>query len=390
MEKERTESFKGQLTAWRRQLHEYPESAFEEVQTAAFLEKVLRKTGLDVHTGIGKTGIVANLTIGDGTGVIGLRADMDAICMEEKNNLPWRSKNPNRMHACGHDGHMTMLLGAAQLLAERKNFSGTVRFIFQPAEEPGYGARAMLEDGLFEKYPMDEIYGLHNEPNYPTGMILTRKGGVMASEDDFTIRITGKGSHASCPHLGKDPLVIAAEIILALQTVISRNVPPTETAVISCTELFTDGVRNAIPTHVEIKGDTRSLNPAVQALLEEKMRVVAESICHMNGASCEFIYTHEFTPTVNHDACVRTAMEAAGNIAGPANINADCPPFMGAEDFGLYLQKIPGCFVFLGTGKETHATDNTPLHNACYDFNDAALTLGAQWFAEIVRIRLGK
>lgn len=220
--------------------------------------------GLEVHRNIGGAGIVANLTVGDGKSIIGIRADMDAINLTEEGQHPYTSQNSGKMHACGHDGHMATILGAAKLLTERKNFNGTVRFIFQPAEETGKGAFAMMQDGLFERFPLDEIYGMHNMPGMPAGSISTRAGAIMASEDNFVIRIKGQGSHASSPHMGKDPIVIASEIVLALQTIISRNMNPNVPAVISCTEFITDGIRNAIPTNVVIKGDTRSYTSEVQ------------------------------------------------------------------------------------------------------------------------------
>ena len=277
--------------------------------------------GLDVHRNIGGTGIVANLTVGDGKGVIGIRSDIDAINLTEVGQHPYTSRNPGKMHGCGHDGHMATVLGAAKLLSERKNFNGTVRFIFQPAEEPGKGAFAMMKDGLFERFPMDEIYGMHNRPGMPAGSIATRVGGIMGSEDNFVIRIKGQGSHASSPHVGKDPIVIASEIVLALQTIISRNMDPSVPAVISCTEFITDGAHNAIPTNVVIKGDTRSYTPEVQKLLEERMRTISEGICKIHGAECQFEYTHEFAPTVNWAECADVAVRAAQNVVGVNNVD---------------------------------------------------------------------
>lgn len=377
---------KKQLMEWRHHLHKYPETAFEEKKTSAYIALELKKMGLDVHENIGGTGIVANLTVGDGKGVIGLRADMDALNLNEIKELSYRSQHPGKMHACGHDGHMTTLLGAAKLLSARKNFNGTVRFIFQPAEEIGKGAQAMIDDKLFERFPVDEIYGLHNMPGLPVGTIHTRPGPIMASEDNFVIRIKGKGAHSSSPHMGVDPLVIAAEIILALQTIVARNLDPIHTAVVSCTEIHSDGIRNAIPSNVKIKGDTRSFNPEVQTLLEERMRKLCEGICEMYGAECEFEYTHEFSPTINWDECNKTATEAAKNIVGEENVNSDCPPFMASEDFGNFTEYIPGCFVFLGSKGENE--EIIPLHNALYDYNDDVLETGAEFFAEIVKIRL--
>lgn len=381
--------FLNQLIKWRQHLHMNPESAFEEVETSKYIAEELLKMGYEVHTGIGKTGIVANLTIGNGHGAIGLRADMDCIKLNEKSDLPYSSKTPDRMHACGHDGHMATLLGAAKLISERKNFNGTVRLIFQPAEEPGKGAIAMVEDGLFERFPMDEIYGLHNMPNLPEGTIHTKVGGIMASEDNFVIRIKGKGCHASSPHLGIDPLVIASEIILSLQTVVSRNASPLENAVVSCTEIHSDGIRNAIPTNVVIKGDTRSFSPKIQALIEDRMRKICLGICDANEAECEFEYTHEFSPTVNWEGPTKTALQAAKNIVGDDKTLSECIPMMGSEDFGFFMNYTPGCFVFLGSAKSEDQSKNTPLHNSLYDYNDEVLEIGSEFFAEIIRIKLG-
>lgn len=377
---------KEQLISWRRHLHTMPESAFEEVETAKFIAEKLREMGIEVVENVGKTGVVGTLKVGDGESVIGLRADMDCINMIEKNEFSHRSTVEGKMHGCGHDGHVTMLLGAAKLLSERKNFNGTVRFIFQPAEEPGYGARAMIEDGLFERFPMDEIYGLHNDPGKSAGTIHTRVGGIMASEDNFIVKIKGQGSHASSPHMGKDPLVMSAEIILGFQTIVSRNVSALENIVISCTELHTDGVRNAIPSNVIIKGDTRSFSTKMQALIEERMKAISVGVCEMNNGSCEFEYTHEFAPTINSKECVPIALEAAKNIFGKDDVDGDCEPWMGSEDFGLYMHHVPGCFLFIGSKKEKEEV--TPLHNSLYDFNDDILVPGAEFFAELIRIRL--
>ena len=380
--------FRNQLIEWRHYLHMHPETAFEEKKTAEFISNILEDMGLEVHRNIGGTGVVATLKSGTGEGVIGLRADMDAINLTETGKLDYSSKNHGKMHACGHDGHTATLLGAAKLLSERKNFNGTVRFIFQPAEEPGKGAKAMIDDGLFERFPMDEIYGLHNMPSLPTGTIHTKVGGIMASEDNFTICIKGKGGHASSPHLGIDPLVTASQIILSLQTIVSRSANPLDPVVVSCTEIETDGAHNAIPSNVKIQGDTRSFSPEMQELIEQRMSSVCEGICHMNRAQCEFSYTHEFAPTVNWEECVRVAAEAAKNVVGEQKTNANCEPWMASEDFGTFLQKVPGCFVFLGSGDCEKPSDNIALHNSQYDYNDKVLEIGAEFFAELVKIRL--
>lgn len=382
--------FEKQLIEWRHYLHMHPESAFEEKNTSEYVAKALTAMGLEVHRNIGGTGIVASLTVGDGKGIIGLRTDMDAINMAETITRPYTSRNPGKMHACGHDGHMATLLGAAKLLTERKNFNGTVRFVFQPAEEPGKGAAAMLKDGLLKHFPMDEIYGMHNRPSMPEGSISTRVGGIMGSEDNFVIRIKGQGSHASSPHMGKDPIVIASEIVLALQTIISRNMDPSAPAVISCTEFHTDGVHNAIPSNVEIKGDTRSYSPAIQKLLENRMRAICEGTCKMNDAECQFEYTHEFAPTVNWEHCVEIAVKAARNAVGANNVDGNCQQWMASEDFGTFLQEIPGCLVFIGSGDGSDGIGNVPLHNSSYDYNDRILKIGAEYFAELVKVRLPK
>jgi len=377
-----------QLSGWRRQLHAMPETGFEEAKTSAFVASVLKALGLEVHTGIGGTGLVANLKVGDGKGVIGLRAEMDALNITEvPTDRAYASATPGKMHACGHDGHMSIVLGAARLLRERQDFDGTVRFIFQPAEEHGRGAKAMMDDGLFARFPVDEIYGLHNMPGMRAGTIATRTGGLMASEDNFVIHVKGRGTHAARPHMGIDPIVIGAQIVLALQTIVSRTLDPGAQAVVSCTEFITDGIRNAIPSNVVIKGDTRSYDPEVQKMLAARMREISEGICRMHGAECEFSYTHEFAPTVNWAECVPVAVAAATAVVGAENVDVNVAPMMISEDFGAFLEVVPGAFVFLGNGAEG-APGSTPLHNGSYDFNDEVLATGARYFAEIVRLRL--
>jgi len=377
-----------QMVAWRHHLHQFPETGFNEHKTAGFIAKALELMGLEVHRGIGGTGLVASLAVGDGQGSIGLRADMDALAMTETaEGRPHISRNTGCMHGCGHDGHMAMLLGAARLLTQSRDFNGTVRFIFQPAEEHGRGAGAMIKDGLFERFPVDEIYGAHNIPGMPVGHIATRTGGIMASEDNFVIRIHGRGGHAARPQMAIDPLVVAAQIILALQTIVARSVDPSDSAVVSCTEIHSDGIRNAIPTYVEIKGDTRSYSPQVQALLECRMREICNGIALAYGATCEVAYTHEFVPTVNWPQCTPIAVRAAQNVVGAENVEENVAPMMISEDFGAFLKVVPGAFVFIGNGS-ANGPGGVPLHNAKYDFNDAILPIGARYFAELVRQRL--
>ena len=375
-----------ELRGWRHYLHEHPETAFEEENTARFVAEKLTEMGYEVATGIGKTGVVATLTNGEGSGIIGIRADMDALNIHEQTNLPYASNYPGKMHACGHDGHVATALGAAKLLAERKDFNGTVRFIFQPAEEHGEGALAMLNDGLFERFPIDEMYGLHNMPGLPEGEIHTRVGGIMGSEDNFEIRIKGKGGHSSAPNMGVDPLVTASQIILALQTIVSRNVDPVEAAVVSCTDIKTDGITNAIPSTVVITGDCRSYNTDVQSQIERRLQAVCENICEANGAACEFSYRNSFSPTVNWEECHDTVVQAAANLFGEEKVVSDTHPMMSSEDFGHFINKIPGCFVFLGGKRE--AEEVYPLHHTKFDYKDENLVRGAELFAEIIRLKL--
>lgn len=374
------------MIEWRHILHQIPEKAFEEVKTSKFIAEKLKEMGYEVHCNIGKTGIVANLKAGTSSKAIGLRADMDCIPINEISDLPYKSQHTGCMHACGHDGHMATLLGAAYLISKNKNFNGTIRLIFQPGEELGHGAKSMINDGLFEKFPIEEIYGFHNMPALTEGKIFARVGGIMASEDNFTIKIIGKGGHSSAPNLVIDPLVIAGNIITALQSIVSRNSDPIDTVVISCTEIITDGAHNVIPSNVIILGDTRSFSPKVQKLVEKRMRNIVENICKAYGAKYEFYYTHEFSPTINTISCYKIAIQAAENILGQENVVKNCQPLMSSEDFGKYLEKIPGCFVFLGGAKEKK--EIFPLHHHCFDYNDNNLLKGAKYFEEIVRISL--
>lgn len=370
-----------QMIAWRHALHQIPETDFNEVATAAYVAAVLRDLGYSVHTGIGGTGVVASLSRGTSTRSIGFRAELDGLLITEAVARPYASRAPGRMHACGHDGHMAMLLGAAAQLAADKSWSGTVRFVFQPDEEHGHGAHAMLADGVLTRFPVDCIYGIHNMPGMPAGNFATRVGGIMASEDNFVIDITGVGGHAARPHMTVDPLVIGAQIVLALQTIVARSIDPSDAAVVSCTEFITDGIRNAIPTHVTIKGDTRSYAPHVQATLERRMRELCAGICAAHGATCVVSYTHEFSPTVNPAAGVAAAVHAAQAVVGADRVDANTAPLLGSEDFGAFLATVPGNFIFIGNGNSGQYA--TPLHNASYDFNDAILPTGAAYLCRL-------
>lgn len=376
-------AFNATVSGWRRHLHTIPELGFQEVKTSAFVAEVLASLGVEVARGIGGTGVVGTLRRGVQGRAIGLRADMDALAISEAGTPAHVSMHEGRMHACGHDGHMAILLGAAVLLSRSQDWNGTVRFVFQPGEEHGKGARAMLAGGLLQRFPMDEIYGLHSMPGLPEGQFATRAGGIMASEDNFVVRIQGRGAHAARPHMAVDPIVIGAELVLALQTIVARRLDPTDQAVVSVTEFLTDGARNVIPGAVTIKGDTRSYAPEVQALLERCMGELASGICAAHGAGHAFEYTHEFEPTLNTPECLASVIEAAAEITGAANVDGDCRPVLASEDFGAFLKAIPGNYLFLGSG-----LDALPLHNPCFDFNDRLLVPGARYFAAIAQRRL--
>lgn len=371
------------LLEWRHHLHSIAETAFTEHRTAGYVADQLRALGLEVATGIGGTGVVGTLRRGRGSGSVLLRADMDGLPLTERSGAPYAPTTPGAMHACGHDGHMTMVLGAAARLAEDPAVDGTVHVMFQPAEEPGKGAQAMIDDGLFERFPTQIAFGIHNMPGWPAGHLLTRSGPLMASEDNFVIRIVGRGGHASRPQLVIDPITVAAEVITALQTIVSRSIDPASSGVVSCTEVHTDGSRNAIPSEVVITGDTRSFSPEVQATIETRMRQLVEGICQAHGATGHVEYTHEFAPTVNDEAATALAVECARRVVGADRVDADCPQFMGSEDFGVLARHVPACFTFLGTG-----TDATPLHNSEYNFNDDVLEVGVDWYCEVVRAHL--
>lgn len=372
------------FTSWRHNLHQRPETGFNEAATSDYVASVLTDLGIEFTRGIGGTGIVATVKCGDGPEAIGIRADMDGLPILEETGLDFASQHEGAMHACGHDGHMTMALGAAAILKQDCGFNGTVHFVFQPAEEHGLGAKAMLADGMLERFPMSSIFGLHNSPGIPAGHLHTRPGGLMASEDNFEIHVHGRGGHASGPHMVIDPIVIGAEIVTALQTVVARSIPATESAVVSCTEFITDGARNAIPSNVTIKGDTRSFDPEVQAVLEKRMRELSEGICASHGATCDFSYTYEFEPTINDPSSTAAAVAAAIAAAGADKVVGDCPPWMASEDFGAFGRAIPGCFTFIGNGMPGEL-GGIPLHSHDYQFNDGILETGINFYVELVR-----
>lgn len=374
---------------WRRELHQNPGTGFDVDETADFIARVCSDLGWDVTTGIGGTGLVATLRRGTSPQSIGLRADMDGLPIEENTGAEYRSRNHGAMHACGHDGHMAMLLGTASALATGGEFDGTVRLFFQPAEEPGTGAEAMLADGLLELFPVDAVYGLHNIPGLPEGELHVRSGAIMAAEDNFEIRISGRGGHASAPHLVIDPMVVGAEVILAVQSIVSRDIDPLDSVVVSCTEFVSDGARNAIPTQVVIRGDARSFSDAASAMVETRVREIAQGVGSAHGATCSVSYTREFRPTINDETCVNRVIAAATAAIGRDNVRGDCRPVMASEDFAAYLRAVPGCFAFLGAGDVTES-GTSPLHSHTFDFNDNILGAGIDVYLELVRAHLTK
>ncbi len=374
--------FQDEMTAWRRDLHEHPETGFEEHRTAAVVADKLKAFGVDeVHTDIAKTGVVGVLRAGSGGRMIGVRADMDALPIQESTGLPYASKHAGTMHACGHDGHTTMLLGAAKYLAETRNFDGTVCLIFQPAEELLGGGRVMLEEGLLERFPVEQVYGLHNWPRRPLGAFAMRPGPVMAAADRFTLNLRGEGGHAAMPHFCRDPLVAGAQIIVALQSIVARNLDPIEQAVISATQMHAGDAYNVIPRDAMITGTARSFAPAVRDLLERRIGEIAESIARAMAVEIDVQYERGYPPTVNSAAETELAAAAAAEVGGDERVDRDPPPVMGAEDFAYMLERRPGCYIFMGNGGD----DDAPmLHSPDYDFNDEALPYGASYWARLV------
>jgi amidohydrolase len=381
-----TNDFDAELINWRHDFHQHPELGFEEHLTAQKVAEILRSCGIEVYEGVGKTGVVGVLKCGTGGSAIGLRADMDALAITEENDIPHKSVHEGRMHACGHDGHTTMLLGAAKKLSNQREFNGTVVFIFQPAEEHGQGALAMIEDELFERFPIDSVYGIHNMPSLTTGHFAIRSGPVMACEDNFEITIIGKGGHAALPHLSIDPIVIGSEIVLALQTVLSRTFDPLERGVLSVTDFSVEATRNVIPEKVVLRGDTRSFTSDIQSKIETTMQRIVAGICAAHGAEYEFSYSREFTATINTEKEANIAADVARSIFGADNVHWDSRPIMASEDFGFMLQQKPGCYILLGNGGD--GPGGCGLHSSHYDFNDEILPVGVEFWVQLVQSQL--
>jgi len=368
------------VVAWRHDLHAHPELGFEEKRTAAFIAEHLTSFGLEVHTGLAGTGVVGVLSNGNGP-AIGMRADIDALPILEATGLPYASKNPGRMHACGHDGHTTMLLAAARILAERKP-RGTFVFIFQPAEENQGGGRVMVEEGLFSRFPVDAVYGAHNWPGLACGQFAVHAGPVMAAFDTFEAIIEGRGSHGAMPHQGVDPITISAQLQTAWQAIVSRSISPTDPAVISVTQIHAGDTWNVIPDKLVLRGTVRSFDPKVRDLLETKMAQRAERICAAFDAVCHFTYTRRYPATINSAAEAQTAQRVATLAAGHERVVTDRAPSMAAEDFAFMLEQKPGAYIWMGNGSEDGGRN---LHSPHYDFNDEVLPHGIRYWVMLAQ-----
>jgi hippurate hydrolase len=378
----RIAAFHEEMIAWRQDIHRNPETAFEEHRTAAFVAQQLEGFGLEVRRGLAGTGVVATLRAGGGARAIALRADLDALHIQEKNALPYTSCVPGKMHACGHDGHTAMLLGAAKYLAETRKFDGVVHFVFQPAEENEGGGRVMVEQGLFDQFPCEAIYGMHNWPGMPVGQFAIRPGPMMASYDVFEIVVEGRGSHGAMPHQSIDPVVAAAQIVLGLQTIVSRNVKPIDAAVVSVTQIHGGDTWNVIPESVVLRGTTRCFRRDVRDQMERRIGEIAAGIASAMGATATLRYERRYPALMNQDEAVRRAAAAARDIVGdPAKVEMEIEPVMGSEDFAFMLERKPGAYIMIGNGG---GEGGRMLHNARYDFNDAILPIGASYWARLV------
>jgi amidohydrolase len=383
---ERIAAFEADLASIRRDIHAHPETAFEERRTSDLVAERLAAFGIEVHRGLARTGVVGTLRAGTSRRAIALRADMDALDVTEQNEFVHRSRHAGKMHACGHDGHTAMLLGAARYLAETRNFDGTVHFIFQPAEENEGGGEVMLREGLFDLFPVDAVYGMHNAPGVPVGQFGLRVGPLMAGFNTFEISLTGRGAHAAMPHQGIDPIVAGSALVQALQTLASRNVDPLEAAVVTVTQFHGGDAWNVIPSSVVLRGTTRAFTAEVQDLLENGVRRVCDGIAAAHGCEVALQYRRRYPAVVNSEDEARTARAVLERLVGPANVHWDCAPTMGSEDFAYLLQARPGCYVFIGNGL---GEGGCMLHNPRYDFNDAILPLGASYWGRLVEHCLG-
>lgn len=373
----------------RRDIHANPELAFEEFRTADLVAAKLSEWGIEIDRGLGGTGVVGIIRGNKpGAGAVGLRADMDALPMQEANTFAHASKHEGKMHACGHDGHTAMLLAAARYLAQHRDFAGTVYAISQPAEEGSGGAKRMIEDGLFTKFPMQAVFGMHNWPGIKAGHFGLTTGPIMASANEFSITIKGKGAHAGMPHLGVDPVMTAVQLAQALQTIITRNRPPLEAAVLSITQIHTGSADNVIPNHAVMRGTVRTFRPEITDLIERRMQEIAQHTCAAMDCDVEFNFHRNYPPTINHPEETAFCAAVMRDIVGADQVNDQVQPTMGAEDFAFMLQEIPGCYVWIGNGDGDHRAQGhgmgpCMLHNGSYDFNDELLPLGGTYWVQL-------
>jgi amidohydrolase len=373
---------KEQIKQWRHELHAIPEIAFKENKTAHFIEQKLKSFGVKIYPRMAETGVIASITAGDGKKAIALRADMDALPIVEKNKFDYCSSHKGMMHACGHDGHSSMLLGAAQYLSQHHNFNGTVFFVFQPAEENEGGGKKLVEEGFFNKYPVNAIYGMHNWPGLEVGKFAIRSGPVMAAYDVFDITITGKGGHAAAPHNTVDPIAIAGSVITAMQNITSRQINPLDSVVVSITRVYAGDSYNVIPETAHLSGTVRTFNKHTQKKIMTQLKLIVQSTCRAFGATAELNYQIRYPSTINTEAETENAKMAASDIVGKKNVVLNSPPSLGSEDFSFLLNACKGCYVSIGNGT------SASLHNSQYDFNDDILDIGASYWAKLTQFQL--
>ncbi len=378
-------AYHGELTEIRRDIHAHPELGMEEHRTAELVAKLLESWGIEVHRGVGGTGVVGVLRQGNAPGSIGLRADMDALPIDEATGVGYASRTPGKMHACGHDGHTTMLLGAARYLAETRNFSGTVNFIFQPGEEGAGGALAMLADGLFERFPCNTIYGMHNRPGAPVGHFSITPGTAMTAGAFFDVAVNGRGAHGARPEASVDPVLVASAICTTLQSIVARNLPPADMAVVSVTQIHAGDAYNVIPQTARLAGTVRTMKRETMEAIEKAMDRIVRGVAEAHGAQAKLDFRFIFAPLVNEAQASRDIADAAADLVGEANVDRDKPPVSASEDFSFMLEKVPGAYINLGNGE-----NSAPVHNPYYNFNDDALPLGAALYARLVERQLAR
>jgi len=386
--KNRIAEFDADMRDWRHDFHAHPELSYEETRTAGIVADKLRAWGIEVHEKVGRTGVVGVIRGGkEGSGSIGIRADMDALPMQEIADPPYKSTVPGKMHACGHDGHTTTLLGAARYLAETRNFAGTVNVIFQPAEEGGAGAKAMIDDGLFDRFPCDTVYGLHNMPQVPKNVFAIRKGPLLAAADSMKITIKGKGGHAALPHFTIDPIAIGTQIYQAAQTVVSRMVDPVESAVVSITQFHAGSANNVIPPEAVLDASIRTTRQETREMIRGYFERLCKTMSELHGIEIDCEYRYGYPVTRNHDRETERLVAAAAKVVGDQAVDTETPLLMGSEDFSYMLEERPGAFIFLGGGDETHVHS---VHHPEYDYNDETLTTGASLWATLVEQELSQ